>query len=73
MRVTSLTTGAERVSVNLPLTWVEAGLRLAARYQARIAGLEWSTVVALLRSEANGQAIEIEDLEHDQRVQIFID
>ncbi|MDW8325042.1 MAG: hypothetical protein RMK99_00625 [Anaerolineales bacterium] len=75
VRVTNLDTGRPRVSINLPLSWVNAVLRLGARYQTKLAGLDldWEEIVALLQSEASGQIIEVEDLDGGQRVEVFVD
>lgn len=75
VRVTNTFTGKQTASVNLPLTWVNAALQLGARYEPKLAGLglDWNEIVALLRTEANGQVIEVEDLDRGQRVEIFVD
>lgn len=76
VRVTDLTTGFQRVQVNLPLVWVDAAMKLGARYQPELAGinLDWNEIVAMLKADpASGRLVEVEDLEDNQRVEIYVD
>jgi hypothetical protein len=73
IRVTRLDDGAARVNVNLPLSWVQVGMQIGARYDQRIAGIDWDEVVALIESGADGKLVEVEDLEDNERVEIFVD
>lgn len=73
IQVTRLSTGANRVAVTLPLTWVEVGLRLGARYQPELADINWAEVVAQVQAGADGRLVEVEDLQRDERVEIFVE
>jgi hypothetical protein len=73
VRVTNLQTGRDRVNVYLPLTLVEAGLKLGARYEPRIANLDFNEILEQIHSGSNGQLVDVEDWEDGQRVEIFID
>lgn len=75
LRVTNLFTGKQTAAVNLPLSWVNAAFKLGARYEPKLAGLDlnWNEIVTLLQTEANGQIVEVEDLDSGQRVEIYVD
>ncbi len=73
IRVTDLETGKSRVNVNLPLSWVEVGLKIGARYQPEIEGIDLGDILAQLQAGANGKIVEVEDVEDNQRVEIFVD
>ncbi len=73
VRVTNLETGRPKVNVNLPLTWVELGLKIGAKYQPEIAGLDFNDLVAQIQAGANGKLVEVEDLDDGERVEIFVD
>src|SRR5262245_15394028 len=73
VRVTNLETGRPKVNVNLPLTWVELGLKIGAKYQPEIAGLDFNDLVAQIQAGANGKLIEVEDIDDGERVEIFVD
>ncbi len=72
VRVTRLSTGKSLVSVNLPLSWVEVGMKIGARYQG-LAGVDWDELVALINSGADGRLVEVENLEDDERIEIFVE
>lgn len=73
IRVTDLETGKSRVNVNLPLSWVEVGLKIGARYQPEIEGIDLGDILAQLQTGANGKIVEVEDVDDNQRVEIFVD
>jgi len=73
VRVTDLDTGKQRVNLNLPLAWVEAGMRIGAQYRPEIANLDLGALVAQIQSGAEGKLVEVEDLDDHERVEIFLD
>ena len=73
IRVTDLATGRQRVNVNLPLSWVQIGMKIGARYRPEIAGIDFAGLLHQIQSGANGKLIEVEDLEDDERVEIYVD
>jgi hypothetical protein len=73
IRVTDLETGKQKVNVNLPLSWVEAGMRIGAQYRPEIADFDFDDLVAQIHAGAEGKLVEVEDLEDNERVEIFVD
>lgn len=73
IRVTDLGTGQPKVNVNLPLAWVEAGMRIGAQYRPEVANFDLGALVEQIRSGAEGKLIEVEDADDGERVEIFID
>jgi hypothetical protein len=73
IRVTDLETGRAKVNVNLPLTWVAAGLRMGATYAPQLDNMDLAQLLSDLDAGANGQLIDVEDLDDGERVQIFVD
>lgn len=73
VRVTHLDTGKQKVNVNVPLSWVELGMRLGARYSPEIAGVDFGEVVQMLRGVEQGRIVEVEDLDDNQRVEVYVD
>lgn len=73
IRVTDLNTGRPKVNVNLPLTWVAAGLRLGANYAPQLEGLDLAQLLGEVQAGGSGQLVDVEDLDDGERVQIFID
>lgn len=71
--VTDLSTGKQKVNVNLPLTWVAAGLRIGAQYRPEIEGFDFGDLVTQIQAGAEGKLVELEDLEDNERVELFVD
>jgi hypothetical protein len=73
VRVSSLETGRDRVNVNVPLTLVEAGLKLGARYEPQIAGIDIAEVLGQIEAGTQGKLMDVENWEDGERVEIFIE
>lgn len=73
VRVSDLVSGRQRVSVNLPLSWLPIGLRLGARFSPEVAALDPDELLAALQSGISGPLVDVEDLDDGQRVQIFVE
>lgn len=73
VRVTDLDTGRPKVTVNVPMAWVQAGLSIGSHFAPELEGLDWQTIAEALNTETDGQLVEVEDLEDSQRVQVYVD
>mgnify|MGYP001579399220 CR=1 FL=1 len=73
VRVTNLDTGKQKVSVNLPLSLVDAGLKIGAGYEPQIAGLDLHELVEQLKAGTGGRLVDVEDFESGEHVEIFVD
>jgi hypothetical protein len=70
VRVTDTFTGRSKVSVNLPLTLVSAGLGIAAKY---VPGVSEVDIMHAIRSGVTGKVIDVVDEEDGDHVEIFIE
>ncbi len=70
IRVTDLVTGRAKVSVNLPLSLVSAGIGIAAKY---VPGVEEEVLMDAIRSGLTGKVIEVIEEEQGDHVEIFIE
>ena len=70
VRVTDKFTGKTKVSVNLPLGLVDAGLNIASNFVPSM-GIE--DISEAIRSGMVGKIVDIEDEEDGERVEIFIE
>src|SRR5574341_2380252 len=73
VRITDLETGKQKANVNLPLSWVEAGMRIGAQYRPEVADFDFDDLVAQIHAGTEGKLVEVEDLEDNERVEIFVD
>lgn len=73
VRVSNIESGRDRVNVNVPMNLVEAGLKLGARYEPKVADFDLQEILDAVRSGAEGKVVEVENWESGERVEIFID
>jgi len=73
IRVTNLETGRPKVNVNLPLSWVELGVKIGARHSSELAGIDFGDLVEQIHAGTSGKLVEVEDLEDGERIEIFVD
>lgn len=72
IRITDLNTGKSKATINLPLSWVEAGMKLGARHTDSMPDINWSEVVRAIENGASGLLVDVEDVEDGQRVEISV-
>jgi hypothetical protein len=73
VRVTDLETGKSKVNVNLPMSLVEVGTRMGARFAPDLEGMDFSNLVEQIKDGAQGKIIEVEDVEDGERVEIYVE
>jgi hypothetical protein len=73
IRVSNLETGRDRVNVNLPLTLVDAALKLGARFEPQIGNVNANEIFEMIESGVQGRLVDVENYEDGERVEIFID
>jgi hypothetical protein len=71
--VTDLETGKNKVNVNLPMSLVDVGTRLGARFAPELEGMDFNDIIQQVKSGAQGKIIEVEDLEGGERVEIYVE
>lgn len=72
VRVSDLTTGKGKVTVNIPLRLLKAGLTIGSRFAPELQGMEWSDITTMLESE-KGVLVDVQDDEDGEHVQIYVD
>lgn len=73
VHVNDLKSGSRRVSVNLPLRLVQAGLAFGGQFSPELRRFDWEEFNAALLDEQGGMIVEVKDEEDGEHVQIFID
>lgn len=73
VRVTDLETGRNKVSVNLPMSLVDVGKRMGARFAPELESMDVDDIVEQIKSGAQGKIIEVEDTEGGERVEIYVE
>jgi len=71
--VTDTDTGKARVNVRLPVSLINSGLRMGAKFAPEIEGLEMENLNAWLNSGEVGQVVDIFDEEDGEHVEVFLE
>ncbi len=72
VRVTDLSTGRHKVNINVPMGLIDIGAKIGAKFAAP-ADLDLEEVVAAIREGIEGKIIDVEDLEDNERVQVYVE
>ena len=73
VRVTDLETGRNKVNVNRPMSLVDVGTRMGARFAPELEGLDFNDIIEQVKAGAQGKIIEVEDAEGGERVEIYVE
>ena len=73
IHVSDLKSGSRRVSVNVPLGLVRAGLALGESVVPELRRFNWNDITAALLDEQGGMIVEVKDEEDGEHVQIFVE
>jgi SHOCT-like domain len=73
IRVTDTRTGRSKASVQIPLTLVDAGMKIGAHFAPQVEGVDMSNVLEALRSGVTGKIIDVTDEEDGEHVEIYVE
>jgi len=73
VRVTDVESGKTAVNVNLPVSLVNVGLRMGARFVPEMEGVSMSELEESIRQGVTGKIIDIVDEEEGQRVEVYVE
>jgi hypothetical protein len=71
--VTDTDTGKARVNVRLPVSLINSGIRMGARFAPEIEGLDMEDLNAWMNSGEVGQIVDIFDEEDGEHVEVFLE
>jgi len=61
------------VNVNLPMSLVEVGTRMGARFAPELEGMDFRDIIEQVKGGAQGKIVEVEDLDSGERVEIYVE
>jgi hypothetical protein len=73
VRVTDIDSGKTAVNVNLPISLVNVGLRMGARFVPEMAGVSMNELEESIRRGVTGKVIDIVDEQERQRVEVYVE
>jgi hypothetical protein len=71
--ITDTDTGKTRVNVRLPVSLINSGIRMGARFAPEIEGLDMEDLNAWLNSGEVGQIVDIFDSDDGEHVEVFLE
>lgn len=73
VRVTDIRSGKSKVSVNIPMGLVNAGIKMGARFAPDLEGVDFDELTEMINSGAQGKIMDVVDNEEGERVEIFVE
>ena len=74
VRVTDLDTGRSKATVNIPLSLMDWGLRIGAKFAPEVADYNLNELTKILRKDGlGGKIIDVIDDEDGEHVEIFVE
>ncbi len=73
VRVTDLRSGKTKVNVNIPMSLVEVGIKMGARFAPETQGLDLAQITKAIREGAQGKIVDVEDEADGERVEIYVE
>ncbi len=71
IRVTDLATGKAKVNINVPLTLVDMGLKIGARFAPEVHEMNLQEIAETIRSGLSGKIVDVTDEESGEHVEIY--
>jgi hypothetical protein len=73
VRVTEVNTGRSKATVQIPISLMEAGMKIGAHFAPKIDGVNMDQLMEALRSGMTGKIIDVVDDEDGEHVEIFVE
>ncbi len=73
VRVTDLRSGKAKVNVNIPMSLVNVGLKMGAKFAPDMEGVDVEEIKQAIQAGTQGKIIDVEDEEDQEHVEIFIE
>ena len=73
VRVADLTSRRPQVNVNVPMTWVNAGLRIGRSFVPELDQIDWNRVLNSPPGSGPIRLLEVEDMDDNQRIEISVE
>ncbi|MBA4380606.1 MAG: hypothetical protein C0393_08035 [Anaerolinea sp.] len=71
VRVTDVNSGRSKATVQIPISLIDAGMKIGAHFAPEVAGVDMTEIMTALRSGMTGKIIDVVDGEDGEHVEIF--
>jgi hypothetical protein len=73
VRVTDVNTGRSKATVQIPISLMEAGMKIGAQFAAEVNGVDVSEILKAVRSGMTGKIVDVIDENDGEHVEIFVE
>ena len=73
VRVTDLATGKRKVNINIPMSLVNVGMKMGARFAPNVDEEDMGAIRQAIKEGSQGKILDVEDEEDGEHVEIFIE
>jgi len=73
VRVTDVNTGHSKATVQIPISLMEAGMKIGAHFAPEIDGVNMDQLMEALRTGMTGKIIDVTDDDDGEHVEIFVE
>ena len=73
VKVTDMSSGRSKATVQIPISLLEAGMKIGAHFAPEVEGVEMSEIMEALRSGMTGKIVDVMDDEDGEHVEIFVE
>ena len=73
VRVTDMRSGKNKVNVNIPMSLVNVGLKMGARFTPNMEGVNLEEIMTAIKSGASGKVMDVTDEESGEHVEIYVE
>ena len=73
VRITDLTSGKQKVKVDIPMALVNVGVKMGARFAPEAGGVNYDEIMSAIKGGAYGRIVDVTDEEEGERVEIYIE
>jgi hypothetical protein len=73
VRVTDVNSGRSKATVQIPISLMEAGMKIGAHFAPEIDGVNMDQLIEALRTGMTGKIIDVTDDEDGEHVEIFVE
>lgn len=73
IRVTDTNSNKSRVNIRLPVSLLNTGAKMGARFSPEVEGLDMNQLMQLIKSGEMGQVVDLYDDEDGEHVEVFLE
>lgn len=73
VRITDSGTGRTRVNVRLPVSLINAGIKMGARFAPEVQGMDMEQLIEFINSGETGQMVDVVNEDDGEHVEVFIE